>query len=163
MTILCDMHIAELLGKGLVEKPNWDHLNPASFDICVGKTAKREISHGRFEDVEIPDTGLVVEPGDFLLVGTAEWFNVPNGYALDLRLKSSTARKGWNHALAVWVDPGWQGIITMELSNSLAYNSLRLIPGQRFAQALVHKLSAPSQKPYAGRYQGAKGVETAKI
>lgn len=137
-------------------------VNPASIDIRVGRTAIVETAFGRMDKVIIPSTGLTLDPGDFALVDTWESFNVPNGYAMDLRLKSSTARSGFDHSLAFWVDPGWRGVLTMEIKNVKQYNALRLIPGERFAQIIVHRLSGMSDKPYAGRYNGAKGVEEAK-
>lgn len=163
MTILCDVDLIAMLSKGLLIKgANLQHVNPASIDICIGRTAMVEVSHGRFEKQDIPKTGLVLEPNDFVLIDTWEEFNVPNGYAMDLRLKSTTARKGYNHSLAFWVDPGWQGFLTMEIKNLLQFNSLRLIPGQRFAQVVVYKLSGESANPYNGRYQGASEVEAPK-
>lgn len=64
--------------------------------------------------------------------------------------------------MAVWVDPGFNGVITLEIKNDLQYNILRLYKNERFAQAIVHKLSNISAKPYGGRYQDATGVECAK-
>lgn len=162
MTILCDTDLHGLLVHGLVKEYDVAMVNPASFDIRVGRNVIIEQAHGRWERKIVPDNGLIVEPGDFLLVETMESFCVPNGYAMDLRLKSSTARRGWDHSLAFWVDPGWQGILTMELRNVLQFNRLTLLPGQRFAQAIVHKLSGPSARPYQGKYNGATGVEEAK-
>lgn len=162
MSILSDTDLIRLLQGGLIRDANMEHVNPASIDICVGRKAKLETSHGRWEDIDIPDTGLKVEPGDFLLVETAEWFEVPNGYAMDLRLKSSTARRGWNHSLAFYVDPGWKGFLTMEIQNVLQFNSLTLLPGQRFAQIIVYTMTCSAAKPYNGKYQNALGVETAK-
>jgi len=148
---------------GLIDDHDFDLLNPASIDIRVGRTAHVETSFGRiFEKQIIPAQGLWLQPGEFALVDTWETFNVPNGYAMDLRLKSSTARRGFNHLMAFWVDPGWKGVLTMEIQNCLQYNPLCLVPGARFAQVIVHRLSGPSEKPYAGRYNGAKEVEAAK-
>jgi dCTP deaminase len=81
---------------------------------------------------------------------------------VDLRLKSSTARMGWNHSLAFWVDPGWSGVLTMEVQN-ISKGPLRLTYGQRFAQIIVHELSSlTGEHSYQGRYQGATTVEAAK-
>ncbi len=162
MTIQCDTDINQLLAQGLIEYPDYDMVNPASLDIRVGRRYIREVGHGRWEREPLPEAGLKVEPGDFLLVDTLESFAVPNGYAMALYLKSSTARRGWDHSLAFWVDPGWTGVLTMEVKNVLQYNPLTLRTGQRFAQAVIHKLSGPSARPYDGRYNGATGVEEAK-
>lgn len=164
MSILCDHDLRRLMmDSGLIEEPDYDLLNPASIDIRVGRHAILELGHGRWNKVELSENGTLFEPGVFALVETMEIFRVPNGYAMDLRLKSSTARLGWDHSLAFWVDPGWQGVLTMEVRNVLRYNSLLLRPGDRFAQAIVHRLSGDSDRLYAGRYNGARSVEGAKI
>jgi dCTP deaminase len=162
MTILCDRDLIDMLDFGLIVDADRAMLNPASVDVRIGGKVIREESFGRMAHFDIPDDGLVVEPGDFLLTETLEYFNVPNGYAVELRLKSTAARMGWNHAMAVWIDPGFRGVITLEIKNDLQYNTLRLRKGQRFAQAIVHRLSGTSGSPYNGRYQGAVGVEGAK-
>lgn len=162
MTILCDRDLIDLMDEGFIQNADRSMLNPASIDVRIGYKVIREESHGRMERLLIPKDGLVVDPGDFLLTETLEYFNVPNGYAVELRLKSTVARMGWNHAMAVWIDPGFRGVITLEVKNTLQYNTLRLRQGQRFAQAIVHRLSGLSGAPYNGRYQGAEGVEGAK-
>jgi dCTP deaminase len=163
MTILSDEHLIALMKDGLIQDPDYSLVNPASIDIRVGRTALLEQGHGLFERFTLPADGMALEPGDFVLVDTWERFSVPNGYAMDLRLKSSTARSGWDHSLAFWVDPGWEGHLTMEIRNVLQFNRLRLVPGARFAQVIVHKLSGLSLRPYAGKYKGADGVEQAKV
>lgn len=162
MTILCDRDLRALMGNGLIEEPDYDMLNPASIDIRLGRTAIVETAFGRFEKVIIPERGLLLHSGDFALFETWESFSVPNGYAMDLRLKSSTARSGLDHSLAFWVDPGWKGVLTMEIKNVLQYNGRRVFAGDRFAQVIVHRLSGLSDKPYEGRYNGATGVEETK-
>ena len=149
-------------------------INPASVDIRVGNSRIRESEIMYFNGQR--DTGwepfslesftqsypLQINPGQVILLSTLETINVPNGYAIDLRLKSSVARAGWNHALAFWFDPGWSGVGTMELQNITRYQTLTLWSGMRIAQVIVHRLSGPADKPYAGRYQGAMSVEGAK-
>lgn len=163
MSILTDVYIEEIVRKGLIAEPDYSLINPASIDVRVGSSALIEEGRDDWRKVEIPTDGLVVWPGMFLLVHTQEHFKVPNGYAVDLRLKSSTARRGWDHSLAFWVDPGWDGVLTMEIRNVLRYSPLMLVPGMRFAQAIVHKLVGMSARPYEGRYQGARTVEAAKV
>ena len=159
MTILCDTDLETLMRDGLIKDPDFSLLNPASIDIRVGRTAKIEIGYNHWQDVDLTGQGVRLTPGDFALVETFETFRVPNGYAMDLRLKSSTARRGWDHSLAFWVDPNWSGVLTMEVRNVLQYNELPLKCGDRFAQVIVHKLSGLSRKPYAGKYQDAATVE----
>lgn len=157
--ILCDRDLRALLPL-LIRDPDAALVNPASIDIRVGHTILRETGTGEMsEEFEIAEDGEIFRPGDFALVPTFEYITVPNGYAVDLRLKSTIAREGWDHALAFWVDPGWRGNLTMEIRNVRKRTNLRLLGGMRFAQIIVHKLSGLADKPYAGRYQGATGAQ----
>lgn len=159
MTILCDTDLLELMRNGLVSPFDPATINPASIDIRVGTEAIRETNDGLSLHQPVPPSGILVAPGETLLVSTFESFDVPNGYAMDLRLKSSIARRGWNHALAFWVDPGWRGVLTMEVTNALRYTPLVLTPGERFAQVIVHRLSGPAARPYMGRYNFSGSVQ----
>lgn len=134
-------------------------LNPASIDIRIGGTYQREGEEPRFL---LDGEQLVVEPGERILVATLENIKVFPQLAIELRLKSTRAREGWNHALAFWFDPGWNGIGTMELINSNRKTALWLQKGMKIAQLIVHTLSTPVDNGYNGRYQGAAGVEAAK-
>ena len=165
--ILAHQHLIDLMYTGfLVVKGeagdtfDCDLVNPASVDVRIGSTAIVERGYGDKAEVEIPDDGMLVEPGEMLLVGTMETINVPPGLAVDLRLKSTSARLGWDHNSALWIDPGFRGVITLELINCNRYTPLRLQRGQRMAQAVVHQLTGEAS--YNGRYQDAKGVEGAK-
>lgn len=158
MTILCDFDLDRLGWAGLIEHYDPTLLNPASIDIRIGRNVIREQS----VISPIPDEGIEVLPGEWLLVETFESFKVPNGYAMDLRLKSSMARLGWNHSLAFWVDPGWCGRLTMEIQNVRRFDPLRLKVGQRFSQVIVHKLSDFASRPYGGKYNNAERVEGSK-
>lgn len=143
-------------------------INPASIDIRIGDTAQIE-RMGRncgFTSVDLSSTSesspYPVRPGQFMLVSTLEHLVVPNGYAVELKLKSSRARQGWNHSLAFWFDPGWSGIGTMEIQNITERQDLDLYRGLRFGQIIVHRLSSDAMFPYQGRYQHATAVESAK-
>ena len=77
-------------------------------------------------------------------------------------LKSSVARMGWNHSLAFWFDPGWNGIGTLEIKNITQYSILPIWYGMPFGQLVVHMLDDVPNKPYNGKYQNASGVEGVK-
>jgi dCTP deaminase len=162
MAILSDGALHRILPL-LIKEPDHSMVNPASIDIRIGRHLICETMHG-LDNWTLLEEGkpFAVHPGAFLLVETYEHIMVPNGYCVELKLKSTAARKGWNHSLAFWVDPGWDGILTMELKNQLEYGWLTLERGQRFAQIIVHQLDSYALKPYHGRYQGAGGVELAK-
>lgn len=149
----------------LVREPDYSLVNPASVDLRIGRDLLFEVDfppHWRERRLE-PDKGFSLAPGDFVLVSTEEHLSVPNGYAVEFRLKSTAARMGFEHALAVWFDPGWDGVATLELRNGCRYQWLNLYRGQRIVQFMVHKLDGPSEHPYQGRYNQATSVEAAKL
>lgn len=167
--ILCDDSLRTLLPQ-LIKEPDYNLINPASVDIRIGKHALLE-SKGKYIsdhdgpgwiEVDLFASTLQVAPGEFLLVETYEHIMVPNGYAVELKLKSSMARQGFNHSLAFWVDPGWSGILTMEVQNVTRFHYLYIHYGMRFAQIIVHQLDKLATEPYHGRYQNAGGIEGAK-
>lgn len=167
--ILSDRELYDLVFiKGMVTERSHDdiphsNINPASIDIRVGAKCLCEESNERMIEVDLSKIGGDwFAPGQFALIETYETFNVPNDIALDLRLKSSMARLGWDHSLAFWVDPGWRGVLTMEIRNATQYTSLFLKYGQRFAQVIAHQLSSSAMNPYNGQYQNATEVERAK-
>lgn len=151
-----------LRGADLLEPFTLAHVNPASIDICIGHTLCNE----RQDEIDLHDYTQTdpywLTPGEFVLVGTLERLKVPLDLAMDLRLKSSRAREGYNHLLAFWFDPGWEGIGTLELVNVNRYHDLPLYPGLRIGQVIYHRLTEPTTQPYQGRYQGAQQVEISK-
>ena len=151
-------------GPEILNPFNPEHVNPASIDICIGATYQFEGQPvKRFADT--PQHPLVeVAPGQRVLVATMEAITVPLYVAVELRLKSTCARAGWNHALAFWFDPGWSGIGTMELINSNQRETLEMYAGMPIGQLIFHRLDEPvtADTAYKGRYQGAQAVEGAK-
>jgi len=149
--------------------PAEDHLiNPASIDIRIGKelieedgfgTSTKKVNLEKYTE-RMP---YLLQPRQFVLIGTYERLMVPNGYAMELKLKSSIARKGFQHSLAFWFDSGWNGIGTMEVSNITQHTNLSLWYGMRFAQIIYHTLDQLAEKPYSGRYQNANSVEGPKL
>jgi dCTP deaminase len=159
--ILSDVTLRAMLPQ-LIQRPDPELVNPASIDIRIGKRILGESQSGMDREITVIDEPYLLDPGEFVLVPTMEWLMVPNGFAMELRLKSSSARRGYDHSLAFWFDPGWSGIGTMEIRNVTRMQRLPLKWGQRFAQIIVHKLDRDAEHPYQGRYQGAAGVEPAK-
>lgn len=173
MAILSDTTLNSMLYQ-FVQQPDFSLVNPASIDIRIGKTIilENDFTSPLSKDAMTDPINLEhnysskypywLAPGEFALVSTYETIMVPNGYAIELKLKSSTARKGFNHSLAFWVDPGWNGILTMEIQNVLKRHHVPLWYGMRFAQLIVHTLDKQATYPYQGRYQNASQVEAAK-
>lgn len=165
--ILSDHSLRNLLPQ-LIKEPDYDLINPASVDIRIGQRLLFETPYiftdtgQSFQGWALnEDHPFTLHPGAFVLVETYEHITIPNGYACELKLKSSMARKGFNHSLAFWVDPGWTGILTMEISNVTQYQQLLLEYKMRFAQIIIHRLDQDAT-PYSGRYQNAGGVEAGK-
>lgn len=145
----------------LVGHNNTELLNPASIDIRIGLEAMIEIPgfKHRSKIALRDDRVYMLPPGGSCLVSTLEKITIPNGYVGCIFLKSSRAREGYNHALAGWVDPGWSGVITLEIMNTLQYGSLPIYPGFKIAQLTVSKCSSESLEPYEGNYKNAEGVQ----
>ena len=137
------------------------YVNPASVDIRLGKTMQLEDQ--TFIDLTsfTRENPYFLQPGRFVLIATYEEITVPQDYALELKLKSSRAREGYDHSLAFWIDPGWNGVLTMEVKNVLQFTALPLWYGMPFAQCIVHEVCA-CDAPYQGRYQHAQHVESSK-
>ena len=165
--ILCDRELKSLMRSGWLVLPcDFTLVNPASIDIRVGINIIRETPNNFTSPIYIGDSNknhpCEVAPGEFILVETLEVISVPNGYAVDCKLKSTIARKGLDHSLAFWFDPGWHGIGTFELRNVTRFQTIPIWFGMRIAQIIVHKLAGDSEHPYQGRYQNALRVEGAK-
>lgn len=150
----------------LVGHDDVSFVNPASIDIRIGKKMLVEINSQSMMEVDLTvhneENPYMLLPGAFSLISTYEKLHVPIDMAMELKLKSSSARMGYNHSMAFWFDPGWNGIGTMEVSNINKFTSLPLWYGMKFAQIIYHKLTEPCDKPYNGRYQNAITVEGKK-
>lgn len=97
----------------------------------------------------------VLQPGEFLLGCVAESIRIDSSLCAKVEGKSSLGRLGlFVHVSAGFVDPGWEGRITMELYNA-APRAIRVWAGMRIGQARFEWLSSPSQRPY-----GAEGLDS---
>jgi dCTP deaminase len=108
------------------------------------------------------DEPFVLHPGEFVLGSTLEVVTVPDDLAARLEGKSSLGRLGLlTHSTAGFIDPGFTGHITLELSN-VATLPIKLWPGMKIGQLCFFRLSSPTMRPYgageyASRYQGQRG------
>jgi dCTP deaminase len=141
------------------EKPY--KIGAASVDVCVGNEIIRE----GCEKVKIhnhsEDTPVLMEPGEFLLVVMKEHTVVPKDLCCLFLLKSTMARMGMNHMFAGWIDPGWDGMLTMELKNNNQERPLPLWPGMPIGQ-LIYMPVLDGGGCYGGRYQHSEGVVAAR-
>lgn len=110
---------------------------------------------------------FVLHPGEFVLGSTFECVGLPEDLAGRLEGKSSLGRLGLlTHSTAGFIDPGFCGHITLELSN-VANLPITLWPGMKIGQLCLFRLSSPAQHPYGSaragsRYQGQRGPTPSK-
>lgn len=165
MSTIVDLEIRQLCrSTGLVEPFNPDHLNPASIDVTLGDIIKVENDSGWFTDFDISKQEFFMPPGCFVLASTAEWVRVPGRMECVFLLKSSRGREGYDHALATYIDPGFHGNITLELSNLRRFKELPLRAGMRIGQLRFARLDGIPARSYAqtGRYMGDSGPVESK-
>lgn len=105
---------------------------------------------------------FILHPGEFVLASTYEVITLPDDIAGRLEGKSSLGRLGLlTHSTAGFIDPGFSGHITLELSN-VANLPVKLFPGMKIGQLCLIRLSSPAEHPYGSalygsRYQGQRG------
>ncbi len=109
-----------------------------------------------------PGESFVLHPGEFVLGSTYETVTLPDDIAARVEGKSSLGRLGLlTHATAGFVDPGFSGHVTLELSN-VATLPIVLHPGMKIGQLCFFQLSSPAESPYGSarhgsHYQGQRG------
>jgi dCTP deaminase len=150
-------------------------LQPSSFDVRIDRffrlfdnhkyafidPAEQQDDLTRFVEVA-PDEPFILHPGEFVLGSTYEFVKLPDNVAARLEGKSSLGRLGLvTHSTAGFVDPGFNGHVTLELSN-MATLPIKLWPGMKIGQLCFFQLSSPSETPYGSdkylnRYQGQRG------
>ena len=147
----------------VVEPLTSESVQPASIDCRLGnhflivdnfnmKTIDldNDILYREFEGDEI-----TLPPHTFLLATTMEYVKLPNDLTAFVEGRSSIGRLGLFIQNAGWVDPGFEGNITLELYNA---NSLpiQLRAGRRICQLVFCKMDQAAQSPYQGKYQGQR-------
>jgi dCTP deaminase len=109
-----------------------------------------------------PEEPFILHPGEFVLGSTFEAVTLPDDVAARLEGKSSLGRLGLlTHSTAGFIDPGFSGHVTLELSN-VATLPIKLWPGMKIGQMCFFRLSSPAERPYgsseySSRYQGQRG------
>ena len=117
-------------------------------------------------DLRLQDEYYDLQPGEFILGHTMEMFNMPNDLSATFQLKSTSARSGLGHILAVHVDPGFNNsALTLELYNITQYHTIRLHPGDMIGQMIFFRHApVPEHASYRakGRYNGDLTVSGVK-
>ena len=180
--LLSDKDIRDAIDNGRlgIEPFAPELIQPSSVDVRIDKyfrvfnnskythiDPKREMPDLTTE-VEVPDDEpFVLHPGEFVLAATLEKFTLPNDLAGRLEGKSSLGRLGLlTHSTAGFIDPGFSGHITLELSN-VANLPITLWPGMKVGQMAMFKMSSPAEVPYGSgalgsKYQGQRGPTPSK-
>ncbi len=179
--VLSDRDIkAEMAAGRIVIEPLEDQdIQPASVDVRLGSSFRvfQNTTHAYIDPtedqseltraVEVPEGGqFVLHPGQFVLGTTLERIAVPDDILGKLEGKSTLGRLGLMiHSTAGYVDPGWDGEITLELSN-VATLPIILHPGMRIGQMSFERMSSPAERPYGSaglgsHYQGQRGAAAA--
>jgi dCTP deaminase len=183
MPVLSDRTIKELLkaGRIVVDPLDLDAIQPASIDLRLDDAFRvfntdarryidvREPAHGLTQVVRIShDEPFIVQPGDFCLAGTLESVSLPDDLVARIDGRSSLGRLGLLvHATAGYVDPGWTGRLTLELSNQ-SHMPIALYYAMRIAQISFFTLSTPVERQYGtpglgSKYQGQEGPTPSRI
>jgi dCTP deaminase len=176
--VLSDRTIRRLLEEGRIVIDPYDEslLQPSSLDVRVDRLF-RVFRNSRYpfidvkkpmedltELVEVSDEEqpFILHPGEFVLGSTLERVTLPDDLVARLEGKSSLGRLGLLiHSTAGFIDPGWDGHVTLELSN-VANLPITLYVGMRIGQLSFVQLTEPAETPYGAgaigsKYQGQEG------
>ncbi len=181
--LLSDRDIRAEVAAGRVALDPWDPamVQPSSVDVRLDKYFRLFDNHrypvidpaaeqpGLTRLVEVGtgpggtgDQAFVLHPGEFVLGSSLEAVTLPDDLAARVEGKSSLGRLGLlTHATAGFVDPGFSGHVTLELSN-VATLPIMLYPGMKIGQLCFFQLSSPAEHPYGSaaygsHYQGQRG------
>jgi len=184
--ILSDTDIlARLREGGLVIDPLDDvdqQVQPASVDLrlgseflefqrtnisCIHPTREEEVGEYISETVVAEGDEFILHPGDFVLGTTKERVEMPADLVANVEGRSSLGRLAVVvHATAGFVDPGYRGQVTLELSN-LGTAPVALTPGMRVSQLVFTELTSPAERPYGSergsKYQDQHGPQASRI
>jgi dCTP deaminase len=175
--ILSDRTIRESLAQGriVIEPLDESAVQPSSVDVHVDRYFRvfrndttpfidpKEPQEDLTELVEVDDgRAFILHPGEFALGSTLERVTLPDDLVARLEGKSSLGRLGLLiHSTAGVVDAGWDGHLTLELSN-VATLPIAIYPGMRIGQLSFLTMTSPAEHPYGStstgsKYQGQRG------
>ena len=182
--VLSDRSIREALDSGhiVVDPLGEGCIQPASVDIRIDRNIRVFLAPEEYSVVdvrtnldgitkpsEIPDPApYVLEPGEFILANTIENVELPDDVVARLEGKSSLGRLGLMvHATAGYIDPGFKGQLTLEISN-VARARISIFYGMKIGQISFLRLSTPAENPYGSgalgsKYQGQLGPTPSRL
>jgi dCTP deaminase len=180
--VLSDRTIARLLEEGRIEIEPYDEslLQPSSVDVRVDRFFRvfhnsrypyidvREEQEDLTELVEVEEgSPFILHPGEFVLGSTLERIRLPDDVVARLDGKSSLGRLGLLiHSTAGFIDPGWNGHVTLELSN-VANLPVTIYPEMKIGQISFVQMTESAQTPYGtgeigSKYQDQRGPTPSK-
>lgn len=172
--VLSDKEILELNEDGILisTKISASQVQPNSIDLCLGNTWQKiketdiidphkevEYEYGRFHGE------YIIQPGEFILMDSRDYFNIPNGIIGFVQGRSSIARLGLQIEQAGLVDAGFYGTITFEMLNQTKY-PIKVYEGMRIAQAYFFYARYALDVYGAGKkskYSGQTGATGSRI
>jgi len=177
--IISDKDLKERVKRGDLKIEPYDPacVQPSTYDLHLGGEFRVFSSH-KMTHIDLREKssmteivkadrkhGFVLHPGEFVLGSTEEVFKIPNDVAAKLEGKSSLGRLGLVvHATAGYIDPGFRGQITFEMSN-MNMVPMVLYPGMKVAQICFFMMSSRVERPYGkagNKYQGQMGPTESK-
>ena len=162
--ILPDRRIKELLKSGELRIEPLDpvQIGPASVDLRLGTSFLTPRTTDGIYSMSAPieyerveSTSFVIPAHGFVLATTREVIRLPNYLTAFVEGRSSIGRLGLFIQNAGWVDPGFDGAITLELFNA-NHAPMRIEAGRRICQLVVAQSDGPVDTPYQGKYQGQR-------
>lgn len=167
--ILSDSKILEGLKNGSIIISGFDinRLNPTSYDVTLNnkfKIYKNPVldckGYNEVEEFTIPEKGYTLQPGEFYLYSTNEVIG-SNTYSSEIKNKSSLARLGLIiHYVASWIDVGFVGNITLEMS---VQKPLIIYPNMKIGQLIFHTIDGKVLESYdqkaGSKYHNQTGVQ----
>jgi dCTP deaminase len=169
--VLSDRTIATLIADGRIGIDPYDSalLQPSSVDVRVDRTFRvfhnarypyidvKQPQEGLTEEVEVDgDRPFILHPGEFVLGSTLERVRLPDDLVARLDGKSSLGRLGLLiHSTAGFIDPGWDGHVTLELSN-VANLPITIYYGMKIGQISFMQMTEPTSTPYGSSALGSK-------
>ncbi|MDI6702735.1 dCTP deaminase [Methanothermobacter wolfeii] len=186
MAILSDRDIKRYLEEGLITIDPLDdperQIQPSSVDLRIGNEFRgfRVIRKpcidpkdpsdidSYMESFHVDEGPFIIHPGEFALATTHEYIGLPDNLVARVEGRSSIGRLGITmHVTAGYIDPGFHGRITLEISN-IGKMPVALYPMQRVCQIVFETMTSPSEKPYGhpardSKYVGQTRPETSRI
>lgn len=152
-----------------VQKLSFDgrQIESGSIDLRLGNsfskiaTNKSIVKLGEKINYQEISENPIIYPGEYMLGTTQETIFLPSNIAATVDGRSSIGRIGLHVENAGWVDPGFEGEITLELFNS-GNIAIELVPGYRVCQLVFEKTNTKPTFPYNGKYQNQKDATGSK-